>query len=88
MTGHGNRSSHRNLFKQPRILPLKSQYIYNVLLFVSKNRKYFITHYDAHNLQTRQSNNLFLPTSSLALYQKGVFFTGIKLFNKLPPEIK
>jgi hypothetical protein len=40
------------------------------------------------NLQTRQSNNLFLPTSSLALYQKGVFFTDIKLFNKLPSEIK
>jgi hypothetical protein len=50
--------------------------------------KYFITNYDAHNIQTRQSNNLFLPTSFLTQYRKGVFFTGIKLLNKLPSEIK
>jgi hypothetical protein len=88
MTGHGNRSPCRNLFKQLGILPLKSQYIYTVLLFVSKNRKWFITNYDANNLQTRQSKNLFLPTSSLSMYQKGVFNTVIKLFNKLRSEIK
>jgi hypothetical protein len=66
----------------------KSQYSYSILQFVSKNRKYFITNYDTLNLQTRQSNNLFPPTSDLTLYQKGVYFTGIKLFNKLPSEIK
>jgi hypothetical protein len=41
-----------------------------------------------YTLQTRQSNNLYLPTSTLTLYQKGVYFTGIKLFNNLPLEIK
>jgi hypothetical protein len=50
-------------------------------------RKYFITNYDTHNLQTRQSNNLFPPTSTL-MYQKGVYFTDIKLFNELPSAIK
>jgi hypothetical protein len=34
MTRHGNRSSCRNLFKQLGILPLNSQYIYSILLFV------------------------------------------------------
>jgi hypothetical protein len=43
---------------------------------------------DYDNLQTRQSNNLLPPTSTLSLYQKGVYYTGIKLFNKLPNEIK
>jgi hypothetical protein len=88
MTGYSNRHSCRNLFRQLGILPLKSQYIYSVLLFVLKNRKLFTTNHDAHNLQTRQSNNLYLPTSTLTLYQKGVYFTGIKLFNNLPLEIK
>jgi hypothetical protein len=88
MTGQGNRSSCRNLFKQLGILPLKSQYIYSILLFVSKNWNYFITNYDTHNLQTRQSNNLFSPISTLMLYQKVVYYTGIKLVNKLPSEIK
>jgi hypothetical protein len=57
-------------------------------LFVLKNRKLFTTNYDTQNLQTRQSNNLYPPASTLAMYQKGVYFTGIKLFNNLPPEIK
>jgi hypothetical protein len=88
MTGYGYRHSCRNLFKQLRILLLKSQYIYSVLLFVSKNRKLFNTNYDAHNLQTRHRNDLYLPTSTLTLYQKGVRYTGIKLFNNLPWNIK
>jgi hypothetical protein len=88
MTGYSNRHSCRNLFRQLGILPFKSQYIYSVLLFVSKNRKLFTTNHNAHNLQTRQSNNLYLPASTLTLYQKGVYFTGIKLFNNLPHEIK
>jgi hypothetical protein len=79
ITGFGNRFSCRNIFRQLGILPLKSQYIYSVLLFVLKNRKLFTTNYDTHNLQTRQSNNLYPPTSTLAVYQKGVYFTGIKL---------
>jgi hypothetical protein len=88
ITGHGNRTSCRGLFKQLEILPLKSQYIFSILLFVSKNRNLFITNYDRHNVQTRQSDNLHLPTSSLTLYQNGAYFTGIKIFNKLPSELK
>jgi hypothetical protein len=88
ITGHGNRTSCRDLFKQLEILPLKSQYIFSILLFVLKNRNLFITNYDRHNVQTRQSDNLHLPTSSLTLYQNGTYFTGIKIFNKLPSELK
>jgi hypothetical protein len=32
--------------------------------------------------------NLHLPTSSLTLYQNGAYFTGIKIFIKLPSELK
>jgi hypothetical protein len=88
MTGHGNRTSCRDLFWQLEILPLKSQYIFSILLFVLKNKNLFITNYDRHNVQTRHSDNLYLPTSSLTLYQNGVYYTGIKFFNNLPPELK
>jgi hypothetical protein len=33
------------------------------------------------------SDNLY-PTSSLILYQRGVHYTGIKMYNKLPPDLK
>jgi hypothetical protein len=58
------------------------------VLFVLKNRSHFITNYDRHNVQTRQGDNFHLPTSSLTLYQKGTYFAGIKIFNKLPSELK
>jgi hypothetical protein len=88
MTGYGSRSSCRDLFRQLEILPLKSQYIFSILLFVLKNRSFFITNYDRHNVQTRHCINLYFPTSSLTLYQNGVYYTGIKIFNKLPSELK
>jgi hypothetical protein len=40
------------------------------------------------SIQTRQEDNLYTPTSSLTLYQNGVYYTGINIFNKLPPEIR
>jgi hypothetical protein len=77
-----------DLFRKLGVLPLKSQFIFAILLFVLKNRSLFITNYDRHNIQTRYKDNLYTPTSSLILYQNGVYYTGIKIFNKLPPEIR
>jgi hypothetical protein len=51
MTGHGNRSSYKDLFKQLGILLLKSQYTFSVLLFVLMIRNVFITIYHVHNVQ-------------------------------------
>jgi len=38
-------------------------------------------------LDTRQRNNLHLPQANLTIYQKGAYYTGIKIFNNLPLEI-
>jgi hypothetical protein len=88
MTGHGNRTSCRDLFKKLDILPLKSQYIFSVLLFVVKNKKLFTTDYDSHNVKTRQGENLHLPHLRLILYQNGLYYSGIKIFSKLPSYLK
>jgi hypothetical protein len=34
------------------------------------------------------SDNLYPPTSSLTLYQNGVYYSGIRILNKLPAELK
>jgi hypothetical protein len=39
-------------------------------------------------MNTIQKYNYYLPSSNLSLYQKGVYFTGIKMFNNLPQRIK
>jgi len=47
-----------------------------------------MTDNENHNLDTRQRNNLYLPQANLTIYQKGVYYSGIKFFNNLPLEIK
>jgi hypothetical protein len=83
--GHGNRTSCSDLFKKLEILPLKSQYIFLILLFVVKNKKLFIINYDSHNVKTRQCENLHSPHLRLTLCQNGVYF---KIFNKSPSYLK
>jgi hypothetical protein len=39
-------------------------------------------------MNSRQKYNFHLPSSNLSLYQKGVYCTGIKVFNSLPQSIK
>jgi hypothetical protein len=43
---------------------------------------------DAHSLNTRCKCDLHMPYMNLTKYKKGVYYTGIKLFNSLPPTIK
>ena len=71
--GCGNRVSCRNLFKKLHILPLPSQYMLSLLMFVVQNENLFLTNNKNHNLDTRQRNNLHLPQANLTIYQKGAF---------------
>jgi hypothetical protein len=88
MEGYGIRVSYRNSFKKLHILPLKSQYLLSLLIFVSQNKDLFTTNTESHNLETRHGNNLYTPQANLAIYQKGTYYSGIKFYNKLPFNIK
>jgi hypothetical protein len=39
-------------------------------------------------MNTREKYNFHLVSSDLSLYKKGVYFTGIKVYNSLPQSIK
>jgi len=86
MTKSRSRDSCRQLLKQLEILLLQSQYIFSVLLFVVKNKDLHSTNQEIHNINTRSNINLHLPVCNLTLFQKGVYFSGIKLLNHLPPR--
>jgi hypothetical protein len=88
MEGCGNRVSFRNLFRKFHILPLTSHYLLSLFMFVLQHKDLFITSMDSHNLVTRQSNNLYTPQANLSVYQKGAYYSGVKIFNKLPSNIK
>jgi hypothetical protein len=57
ITGSKNRDSCRDLFKNLKILPLHSQYIPSLLLFVADNKSMYNLNTDIHNIDTRQKLN-------------------------------
>jgi len=88
ITNKGNRASRENLFKQPQILTLPSQYIFSLLTFVAKNRDLFSSNNEIHYINTRLNYILHLPTTNLTVVQKGVLLSASKFYNYLPIHIK
>jgi hypothetical protein len=82
------RESCREYFRKLKILPLQSQYIYLLVLFVINNRQHFKMNSDIHKINTRNNLGLHYPQSHLTVYQKGGHYTGIMVFNRLPVPIK
>ena len=88
ITKSSSRASCRQLFKQLEILHLQSQHLFSTLLFVIKNKNLFATNQNFHTINMRYNSDLHLPTWNLTLYQRGVYFSGIKMFNHLPQTLK
>jgi hypothetical protein len=78
----------RNLFKELKILPLMSQHIFSLLVFVVNNRDQFFINSEIRSINTGHGSNLHLPLANLHIYQKGVHYSGVKIFNSLPSSIK
>ena len=65
ITSSGRYDSCRAFYKKSQILPLPSQYIFSLLVFVNKNRSYFISNSEIHDINTRYNHNLHLPSTNL-----------------------
>ena len=79
---------HINLFRSSEILPFVSQYILLLMLFVVKNKNLFTLNSENHAKSTRQLNSFYQPITNFTVYQKGVHYMDIRIFNSLPPYIK
>jgi hypothetical protein len=78
----------RRLFRKLKILPVAHQYILSLMLFIIHNLKDFPTNAYVHSLDTRNKNQLRLPTVSLACVQREVSYSGVKIFNSLPSNVQ
>ena len=88
ITNSRARDSCRELFKKLEILPLYSQYIFSLSIFVIENKHLFSTNYRTHSVHTGFKINLHPPIANLTKFQKGVHYSGIKIFNNLLHNIK
>jgi len=78
MVGIRSRDSCREYFKRLKILPLQSQYLLSLLLFVAKNIDYFRLNLEIHGFNTK--NKSHLPPSKVTVFQRGPHYLGIKAF--------
>ena len=74
----GNRLSCRELFKKLNILPLHSQYILSLLLFVVKNMYEFIANSKVYTINTWHRSDLHPLSINLTIYQKEFITQGLK----------
>jgi hypothetical protein len=75
-------------FQTYKIPPLQFQYIQSLLLLVVANGMCYRVYSEIHNIYTRKKPNLYLPISNLSAYQKGSYYSGIKVFNNLRYQLK
>ena len=76
----------RNVFRACGILTVYGLYIYECLVFFFKNRNMFDLQI-SHNYNTR-TLNVNYPSHRLTLTEKNPCYSCLKLFNKLPNNIK
>jgi hypothetical protein len=86
--GARTRDSCRELFKILQILPLTSQYIFSLALFVVNKKSLCMENSQLHNIKTGNNSILFHLSSHLMIYQQGPHYFGINVYNKLPCQIK
>jgi hypothetical protein len=78
MTNLTPTDSCRVMFKELKILPLFSQYIYSVLIYLAGNIQLYTMNKEVHHSNMRNSSNVHMPNANLTKYQKGVYYIGIK----------
>jgi hypothetical protein len=88
ITNSSNKDSCWDLFEKLNILPLQFQYLLTLLMFVVKNKELFKMNSDVHNFSTRSNHDLHLPMANLTVFQNGVWYSGIKVYDHLPANIK
>jgi len=66
-------ASCRQPFKELYILPVPSQYILSVLLFLTKNKDQFMTNSQMHKITMWHTFDLYIPAANLTIYQKVVY---------------
>ena len=84
----GSRATLRELFKEIKILTVASQYIYANILHVYQNLQFYDTNGDVHNINTRNQNNLVLPSCRLEKVKSSFVGRGVRFFNKIPADAR
>ncbi|CAK1577859.1 unnamed protein product [Parnassius mnemosyne] len=82
------RESLTDKFKEINILTLASQYIYENLMYVHKNKDSFSKRSDIHSVNTRNKHKLMIPVSRLHRVSNSFLGQCIRYYNKVPESVQ
>jgi hypothetical protein len=83
----GPRSSCREGFQKLDILTVPCLYTYVLMLFAVKNLSIYQNNTSVHLMNTRQQNNLHIPSVRLSSIQRGVYYPPLKISDQLTQNI-
>jgi hypothetical protein len=79
MMGDKSNQSCRDVFVKLGILPLRSQYILSLLLFLNKNKNQFTVNSEIYHYATIQQPNFHKPPATLTKYLKGICYLRVSV---------
>lgn len=78
----------REIFKSYGILTLTSIFIYELCLYIYKNKDNFKVNEAVHPINTRNKTDFHIPMTKLTLIMNSPNYIGLKLYNNFPTHIK
>jgi hypothetical protein len=87
--GDKSRLSCRKLFQKFNmlVLPLSSEYILCLLVFVVENLEDLLRNTDEHSLNTGYKYDVHMPNSNLTKYQRQLHLCRYQVFSYLPRTV-
>ena len=88
IAGLGYRNNCAQAFKNLDILTVPSIYICQCLVYIKNNLQYFEMNSDHHDHDIRSGSDLKVPYCRFKRSQRGPNYNAVKLFNKVPKDIR
>lgn len=88
IAGVSNTYSCRELFKTFKILTLSSLFIYELCVYIHSSKNTLKLNRDVNNLNTRISNDIYVPFRRCNMTRNGSEWIGVKVYNHLPRVLK
>lgn len=87
MLNKGFKDSCREKLKQTRLSTIYGLYLHECLLYLFKNKSYFLVG-NTNTLHNTRTAEIYYPIHRLSLTEKNPFYMCIRIFNKLPNHLK
>ena len=88
LAGVKPRTSCRPIFKSLKLLTVVSLYIFELAVYIHKNKDCYTRHSELHGFDTRNRENFCIQFKRLNVSIRHADIMGLKIYNKLPKALK